>query len=274
MEIKMPATRKKFAARLVRGRSFSNLIKLVVLAVAIGFATLLESGPSATAQETRSFPFRNDGISVASIRQMSAVISTASGIIVTDPTGRADRYLAYGQPDLILVSHEHGEHYDTRTLEDLAGPQTRIVVTPYVMERLPDALRDRAVSLPNGESATLGDIGIEAVAAYGLGSAAAQWHPQGRGNSYLVTVGGQRLFIAGSTEAVPEMLALRDLDLMLLPLYPPYAFGPEDAVQALAEIGPESVYVYQYNSTRTRDAFVEQVRDALPQLRVVAPDIF
>ncbi|WP_340120172.1 hypothetical protein [Pelagibius sp. 7325] len=69
------------------------------------------------------------------------------------------------------------------------------------------------------------------------------------------------------------MLALRDIDLALLPLYPPYALGPEDAVQAITLTQPESVYIYQYNSVLTGDAFVERIGGALLQHRVVAPDI-
>lgn len=83
------------------------------------------------------------------------------------------------------------------------------------------------------------------------GREAAQWHPRGRCNNYLVTVIGQRVLFAGSTEAVPKMLALRDFDLALLPLYPPYALGSEYGARAFKFMKPDGVYIYQYNSLRT-----------------------
>ncbi|WP_118134440.1 MBL fold metallo-hydrolase [Oceanicella sp. SM1341] len=269
----MSAPEKNFADRPSRRRSLPALLSLAVLVPAVGLAGCLNSGPIAVAQETIEFPSQNGSVSVRSVRQMSVGISTAAGAIVTDPTGSASSYAAFGTPELILVSHEHDEHFDPDTLEDLAGPDTRIIVPPYVMERLPAALRDRAISLPNGDSAELGRFTVEAVAAYGLGGQAAQWHPQGRGNSYLVSLEGQRLFIAGSTEAVPEMLELRDVDLALLPLYPPYALGPEDAVRAISIMQPGAVYIYQYDSTRTRDAFLDRLSGASPHPGVSAPDI-
>ena len=269
----MSKTKKRLPIRSSRGRSFPAFLSLVVLVPAIGLATFLNSSPMSVAEDRFEFASQNGSISVRSIQQMSVGISTPSGVIVTDPTGAASRYADIRPPDLILISHEHGEHYDPGALEDLAGPGTRIVVPPYVMERLPGGLRDKAIALADGESADMGQITVQAVAAYGLGGQAAQWHPRGRGNSYLVTVEDRKVLVAGSTEAVPEMLALRDIDLAVLPLYPPYALGPRDAARAVATMQPAAVYIYQYNSPRTRDAFVDLVRDAAPNVRVIAPDI-
>ena len=226
------------------------------------------------AQVTASwFQSESGDIVVSSVQQMSVVIETPSDVIYTDPTGGAKRYAAYRRPDLILISHEHDEHYDARTLQELAGPETRIVVPPYVMERLPESLRGRAMSLANGTSARLAAVRVEAIPSYGLSGQAARWHPRGRGNAYLVTVDGRRLYIGGSTEAVPEMLELRDIDIAFLPLYPPYALGPEEAVRAASIMRPRSIYIYQYNSSRTRDDFKMRVGNVVPPPRVVAPDL-
>lgn len=219
--------------------------------------------------------FTADGIaiSISPVQQMSVVIKTPAGIIYTDPTGGGARYAGYPRPDVILVSHEHHEHYDAATLTDLATPTTRIVVPPHVMAQLPQHLLANTVSLANGESAALGSVAVEAVGAYGLGAEAAQWHPQGRGNGYVVTANDRRLYIAGSTEAVPEVLGLEDIYLAVLPLYPPYALGPEDAVHTLQAIAPEHAYVYQYNSVRTRDDFLVLSRNAALATTIIARDI-
>jgi L-ascorbate metabolism protein UlaG (beta-lactamase superfamily) len=254
-------------------RAFISFVCGVVLlqaAVFAGFASVAAQPAQTTAEQFQS---DSGDIFVRAVQQMSVVIQTPDGVIYTDPTGGAGRYVGHHAPDLILISHEHGEHYDARTLKDLVGPTTRIVVPPYVMERLPAGLKGSAVSLANGESTELGAIRIEAIPSYGLSGQAERWHPRGRGNAYVVTVDGQRLYIGGSTEAVPEMLELRKIDIAFLPLYPPYALGPEDAVNAVSVMQPRSVYVYQYNNVRTRDDFVQRIGGASTRPRIVAPSI-
>lgn len=242
----------------------------VLAAVFTGLASVAAQPEQSTAEQ-----FQSDSgeIFVWAVQQMSVVIQTPHGVIYTDPTRGGRRYAGYHAPDLILISHEHDEHYDARTLTDLVGPSTRIVVPPYVMERLPESLRGSAVSLANGQSMELGAIRIEAIPSYGLSGQAERWHPRGRGNAYVVTVDGQRLYIGGSTEAVPEMLALRDIDIAFLPLYPPYALGPAEAANAVSVMQPRSVYVYQYNNLRTRDDFVQRIGSNSTRPRIVAPDI-
>ncbi|MFD7026319.1 MBL fold metallo-hydrolase [Promicromonospora sukumoe] len=216
----------------------------------------------------------DDGaVTVHQVQQMSVVIEGPEGVVHTDPTGGAERYAHLPAPDVILVSHEHAEHYDAATLEELVEPGTLLVVPPYVMDQLPETLRGDAVPLANGQRHEDGPVVIETVPAYGVDGVAAEWHPEGRGNGYVVTVGGRRVYVAGSTQATPEMLALDDVYLALLPLYPPYATGPEEAVKALSAFVPEYAYVYQYNSERTRDDFVRRAAESVTETTVVAPEI-
>lgn len=212
-------------------------------------------------------------IVVNQVQQMSVVIETPAGVIYTDPTRGKARYAEYPVPDLILISHEHHEHFDSATLRDITGPNTRIVVPPYVMKRLPVDLKSNAISLANGAASNLSAITVEAIPAYGMKGQSAHWHPVGRGNGYLVTVDGQKMYIAGSTDATPEMLQLRNIHIAFLPLYPPYALGVDDAIEAIAVIKPRFTYIYQYNSVSTRDAFVRKLKNNLSATTVIARDI-
>lgn len=262
--------------RLVGGPTRSRTFVALVCAALLQAAVFTDpASVAAQPAQTTAEQFQSDSgdIFVKAVQQMSVVIQTPDGVIYTDPTGGGRRYAGYHAPHLILISHEHGEHYDAQTLEDLVGPNTRIVVPPYVMERLPEGLRGSAVSLANGESTEVGAIRIEVMPSYGLSGQAERWHPRGRGNAYVVTVDGRRLYIGGSTEAVPEMLALRDIDIAFLPLYPPYALGPEDAVNAVSVMQPRSVYIYQYDSIRTRNDFVQRIGTVSTRPRIVAPHI-
>jgi L-ascorbate metabolism protein UlaG (beta-lactamase superfamily) len=246
----------------------------------IGFAAFIIiapfSGEGARAQDMTSDGFSSDSgiISVAQVQQMSVVIRTPIGIIYTDPTGGKSRYDGHPTPDIILVSHEHHEHYDADTLEEIVGDNTQLVVPPFIMEKLSPKLKGKAISLANGTSSELGSIRVEAIPSYGLTGQSAQWHPKGRGNGYVVSIAGRRIYIAGSSDAVPEMLQLKDIYIAFLPLYPPYALGVDEAIKAVSSFKPEITYIYQYDSIRTRDAFVEKMRDNNQgDTRVIARDI-
>lgn len=251
-----------------QSRFRSSGISAVLIAAGAAF-----SGLAAQAEDRRQDDFSSDNgnITVSQVQQMSVVIETPGGVIYTDPTGGKSRYDGHPAPDLILISHEHHEHYDADTLDELVGDDTRLVVPPFVMEQLPAKLRSKAIPLANGMATAPGAIRIEAIAAYGLTGESAQWHPKGRGNGYVVNIDGRRIYIAGSSDAVSEMRQLKDIDIALLPLYPPYALGVNDAIEAVSSFKPKVTYIYQYNSARTRDEFVEKMRKNNPSgTRVIA----
>lgn len=254
-------------------RTYSYFVTLICSSLLLWGAALSGAAAQETQRPLDKFSSDNGEIAVRQVQQMSVVIEAPAGVIYTDPTGGKVRYNGHPSPDIILISHEHHEHFDADTLEVLAGANTRIVVPPYVMERLPRSLRSRAVSLGNGETSEFGSIKVEAVPAYGINGESRRWHPQGRGNGYVVTVDGRRIYIAGSTDATTEMLQLRDIHIAFLPLYPPYALGVDDAVHAVANFKPEFAYIYQYNNVQTRNEFVRKMKSTSTATTVIARDI-
>src|SRR6185503_5449680 len=90
--------------------------------------------------------------------------------IVADPTtfppgpnsGAAD-FRGANPPDLILITHEHGDHFSVPTLTDLAGPNTVIVAPQAVVSMMPPALNDKAKAMPNGQTQTQAGVTIQAV---------------------------------------------------------------------------------------------------------------
>lgn len=252
----------------------SSLRQRLTTRLMLGVAVLLSTGcTTQSASAETDFVCDRGTITVEQVRQMSVVIEAPEGVIYTDPTGGGERYTDHPPPDVILISHEHHEHYDAATLAELVGPDTQLVVPPYVMDALPKELKDNAVALANGHRSERGSIAVEAIPAYGVSGEAESWHPRGRGNGYVVTVDGRRVYVAGSTQATPEMLELDDIYLALLPLYPPYAMGSDDGVAAVATFLPEVTYIYQYNSAETRDNFVQRMDAASIETTVIAPDI-
>jgi L-ascorbate metabolism protein UlaG (beta-lactamase superfamily) len=101
--------------------------------------------------------------------------------------------------------------------------------------------------LANGESATFGNVRVESIAAYDIKPGEPE-HPKGEANGYLVTLGGRRIYFAGVTECVPEVKALKEIDVAFMPMnIPVERMMPADAAACTKLLRPRVVYVYHYD---------------------------
>jgi L-ascorbate metabolism protein UlaG (beta-lactamase superfamily) len=164
--------------------------------------------------------------------------------ICVDPVGGAARFEGLPKPDLILLTDIHGDHLHAPTLEALAEEKTILVAPAAVAAQLPAKLRAQTTVLTNGETKTVLGLNIEAVPMYNTTAGRTQFHAKGRGNGYVLTVGGKRIYLSGDTEDIPEMRALKDIDVAFLCLNLPYTMTEEQAANAVREFKPKIVYPY------------------------------
>src|SRR5690606_19740013 len=157
-------------------------------------------------------------IVVHPVSHASLVMTVPGMVIYADPVGGAEAYEGLDPPDLVLVTHEHGDHFDAPTLTAIVGDDTRLVTNPAVFDMLPDELKGKAEAWANADSTTVGDITIGAIPAYNTTEDRLQYHPQGRDNGYVLGIDGKRVYIAGDTEDIPEMRALANIDIAFVPL--------------------------------------------------------
>lgn len=169
--------------------------------------------------------------------------------IYVDPVGGAESFADMPDPDLILVTDIHGDHLDADTLAAVVGVDTLIVAPQAVVDQLPADLQAAARTLANGEQTTLLDVGIEAIPMYNLTEDRLSYHEKGRGNGYVLTIGGQRVYISGDTEDIPEMRALEDIDVAFVCFNLPYTMTEEQAASAVLEFAPRIVYPYHYRGS-------------------------
>ncbi|UUP18967.1 MBL fold metallo-hydrolase [Nitratireductor thuwali] len=207
-------------------------------------------------------------ITIHPIDHASFVMTVPGMVIYADPVGGAAAYEGHPEPDLILITHEHGDHYDAETLAALAGEDTRLITNPAVHDMLPEELKAKATAMANGETMTVGDIEIEAIPAYNTTEDRLQYHPQGRDNGYVLTIDGRRVYIAGDTEDIPEMRALEDIYIAFVPMNLPYTMDIEQAASAVAEFAPTYVYPYHYRG-QDPEAFAARVAEADVDTEVV-----
>ena len=165
-------------------------------------------------------------------------------VIQIDPSNMAN--LAAAKPaDIVIVTDVHGDHMDPPSI-DKVKKATTIYVAPKALE---GKFSGKTEIIANGETKTVDGISITGVAAYNLtrGPAAGQlFHDKGRGNGYVLTLGGKRIFFAGDTECVPEIKALTNIDVAFLPMNLPYTMTPEESAACAKAFKPKIVYAYHY----------------------------
>jgi L-ascorbate metabolism protein UlaG (beta-lactamase superfamily) len=164
--------------------------------------------------------------------------------IYVDPVGGGKRFDGLPKPGLILLTHTHGDHLSVETLQAVTGEKTVIVAPSSVAGQLPEKLRAQTIVLTNGETKSVAGLSIEAVPMYNTTPEHAQHHPKGRGNGYVVTLGGRRVYVSGDTEDIPEMRALKNIDVAFLCMNQPHTMTEEQAAGAVREFKPKIVYPY------------------------------
>jgi L-ascorbate metabolism protein UlaG (beta-lactamase superfamily) len=185
-------------------------------------------------------------IAITPINHASVQLEFKGKVIDVDPWSQGD-YASAPKADLILVTDIHGDHLDPKMIASLRKDTTALVVPRAAADQVPGA-----TILSNGESKTVAGVPIEAVAAYNLvrGPAAGQfYHDKGRGNGYILTLGGKRIYFAGDTECTPEMRALRNIDVAFVPMNLPYTMPPSEAAECVRAFAPRIVYPYHYRGS-------------------------
>lgn len=168
--------------------------------------------------------------------------------IYVDPVGKLGErtidYTTLPNAELILVTHEHGDHFDKAAIATLTAQGTSLITN----QRCADQLGYGHV-MGNGDNMQMGNLHIDAVPAYNTTAEHLQFHPKGRDNGFIISYDGLRIYIAGDTEDIPEMSQLRDIDIAFLPCNQPYTMTVEQLVKAARTIKPKVLYPYHYSKT-------------------------
>jgi L-ascorbate metabolism protein UlaG (beta-lactamase superfamily) len=158
------------------------------------------------------------------------------------------RFEALKAPTAILVTHTHSDHLDPRAIAALRTPATRVIVPAVAAGMLLGVTG--AQTMANGDRLDLGGgLVIEAVPMYNPApdpKFGATFHPEGRGNGYVIAVGGARIYVAGDTGCTPEMKALTAIDVAFVPMNLPFTMTPEEAAACVKAMKPRVVYPYHY----------------------------
>jgi len=224
--------------------------RALLLAGLLLFATVATAAVAADpALEKDTIPTSAGTLEVTFVGHGSLIFGFGGKVIHVDPFGKLADYTKLPKADLVLITHAHGDHLDATALAAIRKPDTRILVAKACAGKV-----DGATALQNGETQTLAGVTVEAVPAYNLVHTrpdGTPFHPKGEGNGYVVTFGGTRVYVAGDTENVPEMKAMKAIDVAFLPMNLPYTMTPEMVSDAVRAFGPRILYPYHFGETDT-----------------------
>lgn len=214
-----------------------SLVAAVVLGLASQAAWAAESSPAGknVAVEKTS----QGDLTIQPINHSAIRFAFKGKQHYVDPAGEAD-WDKMPKADLILVTHEHGDHLNPRVIDQIRKEGTLVYANASSVRK---AGFGQAIEV--GERKAILDIGVEAVAAYNMSAERLKFHPKDRkDNGYVLTFGDKRVYVAGDTEGTPEMRALKDIAIAFLPINLPYTMPPQEAADAARAFRPKVLYPY------------------------------
>lgn len=218
-------------------------VLIVCLFFAFAFAMAV---PARSAAQTQTFPTSAGPVKITPLNHASTLIEARGKTIYLDPA-KPVKFAGLPKADLILITDIHGDHMDPDAIKEASKAGTDILAPPAVVQTV-----TTAKPIANGETKTWQGWTIEAIPAYNLKRGPEPgklFHDKGRGNGYVLTYGGKRFYFSGDTEGVPEMRALKNIDVAFVCMNLPYTMPPEEAADAVKAFHPKVVIPYHYRGS-------------------------
>ncbi len=182
-------------------------------------------------------------LNVTLVGHGSLIFGYQGKVIHVDPYSKVADYTKLPKADLVLLTHEHGDHLDTVAINAIKKADTHFIVSKVCNEIL-----GYGDAMINGDHSHWGNLHIDAVPAYNIvnkKSDGEAYHPKGRGNGYIITFGDKRVYIAADTENIPEMDNLKGtIDIAFMPKNLPYTMTDEMFIDAAKKVSPKILYPY------------------------------
>jgi L-ascorbate metabolism protein UlaG (beta-lactamase superfamily) len=190
-------------------------------------------------------PTKMGELSIQPIKHATVIFTIKGLTIYADPTNDGD-YTGIASPNIILVTDIHPDHFDVKKLEAIKTANTILIVPQAVADKLPAGDKSNLVILKNGETTTKMGISIKAIPMYNLPESPTALHTKGRGNGYILGIGGKNIYLSGDTQGTPEVRSLKNIDVAFVCMNLPYTMDVKEAASTVLEFKPKIVYPYHY----------------------------
>lgn len=228
----------------------SRLVLLAACLVACGTPkTEPEPAPEAAppAAPAAPAPAAADVLGDLTVQPMyhATVALTAGGKTwVVDPWSKAPA--SDVKADVVLITDVHFDHLDPAAIAAVTKEGTVVVAPKAVAD---EGKQKVDVVIANGETKEVAGVQVTAVPMYNLQRGPEPgklFHDKGRGNGYVLAIGGQKVYIAGDTECTDEMKALKDITVAFVPMNLPYTMTEDEAAGCVKAFAPKVVYPFHY----------------------------
>jgi len=219
-----------------------------VYALLIGIITF---GGSAFSQEFQTDIIKTmaGDLEITFIGHGTLMFKYQEKIIHVDPWARLADYSKFPKADVILITHDHGDHLDPKAIELVSKEGTELLLTEKCYKQL-----KKGKIVRNGDYVPAAGLPIEAVPAYNTMARKGNgkpYHPKGEGNGYVISFSDIRVYIGGDTEYYPDMEKMQLINIAILPMNLPYTMTPQMLAICAKVIKPQILYPYHYGDTKT-----------------------
>lgn len=144
--------------------------------------------------------------------------------------------------DIILVTHDHYDHYSPEDIEKIINEET-IIVAPKTVKAL-SKMKNTVLVEPNNIYEVKG-IRIETIPAYNVNK---QFHEKdNQWVGYIIEIENTRYYIAGDTDVIPENKQVK-CDVAFIPVGGTYTMNYEEAAELVNVIKPKIAVPTHYGN--------------------------
>ncbi|WP_242492575.1 MBL fold metallo-hydrolase [Methanolobus psychrotolerans] len=210
-----------------------------------------------------------DGVLIKWLGNTGFMIKGNGMVLYIDPCNLHHEVPVDDMADLLLITHEHFGHCDPDSIRNVRKSEC----TTLIPGNMSLQFRGDARRVMGGDSLTedlsIKDVDIEVVATY-------ECHDDttslGEGVGYFFVLGGLKVYHAGHTCVIPELVS-NSVDVALLPIGVHQVMGQAQATNALTVLSPKVVIPMGYDSDDEAggnlDTFIGMVNEKFPSAKVV-----
>jgi L-ascorbate metabolism protein UlaG (beta-lactamase superfamily) len=246
----------------MKNKSWNTLRKIFLIII---LSAMLKPVFSQDSPEFDKFPTSAGTVEIHFIGHASLMFKINGYVIHVDPVKTQYPYEFLPKADMILVTHEHGDHFDPTLIAEMKKPETILLCSEACAKKL-----TWGMVMKPGDRQEFNNIVVEATYAYNIvneSSPGNPFHAKGSGVGYILTIGGKRFYIAGDTENIPEMKALKNIYVAFLPMNLPYTMTPAMVADAALAFKPKILYPYHFGDTDTKQ-IVDLLKDSGIDVRI------
>lgn len=176
------------------------------------------------------------------VNAQSSIRIEAEKIIYFDPFKIA---IAANDADVIFITHDHPDHFSPEDIRKVQKTNTTFVIPKSMENTLKKAGYSDLILFTPGEKAAVYDIPVEAIPAYNMMK---PFHKRENGwLGYIITIDGQRIYVAGDTDAASEAKAV-SCDIAIIPIGGTFTMNHSQAAAFINELHPKTVIPTHYGS--------------------------